>query len=87
MEQIPWPWAWPLLAVHPDIAVQAWPALILDAAAARRWRQGSTIPDDGASGPIRAYDSSGEWLGTGQADAAGTGWRPRKVVAEEESAA
>ncbi len=87
MEQLPWPWAWPLVAIHPDIAVQGWPALILDGEEARRWRQGSAIPDDEARGPIRAYSSTGEWLGTGHADATGMAWRPRKVVAEEESAA
>jgi tRNA pseudouridine55 synthase len=90
MEALPWPWAWPLVAIHPDIPVQDWPALILDAAESRRWQQGSTIPAAGvASGPIRAYDHAGDWLGTGHADPGGAGWRPRKVVAlaEEESAA
>jgi tRNA pseudouridine55 synthase len=88
LEEIAWPWAWPEVAVHPDIPVQEWPALILDEASARRWRQGSTIPaDESASGPIRAYDLHGNWLGTGFADASGSGWRPRKVVAEEGSAA
>ena len=70
-----------------DDAVQGWPALILDAEGARRWRQGTAIPDDDARGPVRAYSSTGEWLGTGHADATGLEWRPRKVVAEEESAA
>ncbi len=77
--------AWPRVAVHPDIPVQGWPALVLAQDAARRWRQGSTIPDaGGAVGPIRAYDVTGEWLGTGEASPDGSGWRPRKVVAEEE---
>lgn len=88
LEEIAWPWAWPAVAVHPDIPVHDWPALILDAAQAQRWRQGSTISSEGiASGPIRAYDHAGDWLGTGHADPGGAGWRPRKVVAEEESAA
>jgi hypothetical protein len=39
-----------------------------------------------AAGPIRAYDVAGNWLGTGHADDAGNGWRPRKVVAEETAA-
>ncbi len=77
------PWAWPWLAVHPDIPVQHWPALILDEAEARRWRQGSPIPATGqATGGIRAYDAAGGWLGTGQADASGSTWRPGKVVSE-----
>jgi tRNA pseudouridine55 synthase len=86
--QMDFPWAWPWVAVHPDVPVQDWPALVLDAVAARRWRQGSPIAADvTARGPIRAYDLAGNWLGTGHADPEGTGWRPRKVVAEEESAA
>jgi tRNA pseudouridine55 synthase len=88
LERIEWPRAWPEVAIHPDVPVQDWPALILDEASARRWRQGATIPSARpAAGPIRAYDLHGDWLGTGFADPGGAGWRPRKVVAEEESAA
>jgi tRNA pseudouridine55 synthase len=88
LENLPWPWAWPEVAVHPDIPIQEWPALILDPPAALRWRQGSIISTtEEASGPIRAYDDKGAWLGTGHADPTGAGWRPRKVVTEEESAA
>ncbi len=88
LSRIELPWAWPWVALHPDIPVQEWPALVLDSDAARRWRQGSTIPDDrGAAGPIRAYDTAGEWLGTGEAAPDGAGWRPRKVVAVEEGSA
>ena len=76
--------AWPWVALHPDIPVQKWPALVLDQDATRRWRQGSAIPDErGAAGPIRVYDTAGEWLGTGDATPDGPGWRPRKVVAAE----
>ena len=79
------PWVWPWVAVHPDISVQDWPALILDADSARRWRQGATIPDAvGARGPIRAYDAGGDWLGTGRAEVDDRGWRPQKVVNEGE---
>ncbi len=88
LEEIAWPWAWPLVALHPDLPVQDWPALLLDEPAALCWRQGSPIAAVGlAAGPIRAYDAGGEWLGTGFADPTGAGWRPRKVVAEEGSAA
>jgi tRNA pseudouridine55 synthase len=84
LEDLPWPWAWPDVAVHPDVPVQAWPALVLDDRAATRWQQGATIPahagQDGAAGPVRAYDIAGRWLGTGYADEAGAGWRPGKVV-------
>lgn len=88
MESLPWPWAWPEVALHPDIPVQAWSALLLGPEDALRWRQGATLSDPaGAQGFVRAYDAQGDWLGTGQADAAGLGWRPKKVVAEEGSAA
>ena len=81
LEELPWPWIWPEVAMHPDVPVQAWPALVLDDLAATRWQQGATIPaHDGAAGLIRAYDEAGRWLGTGYADETGTGWRPGKVV-------
>ena len=88
LTQAEFPRAWPWVAIHPDVPVQEWPALVLDQDAARHWRQGTPIEAlNGARGPIRAYDFAGNWLGTGHADTAGTGWQPRKVVAEEESAA
>lgn len=88
LERLDLPWAWPSIAIHPDVPTQEWPALILDEEGARRWRQGGTIrARGGAEGLIRAYDAAGDWLGTGVADPAGAGWRPRKVVAEEGSAA
>ncbi len=81
------PWAWPRIAVHPDVPVWGWPALVLDRDDARRWQQGSTIAaTTSTAGPIRAYDAEGIWLGTGHADASGSGWRPRKVVAKESAA-
>jgi len=88
LTRIELPWAWPWVAAHPDIPVQSWPALVLDQHDSLRWRQGSPIPADrGASGPIRVYDTGGEWLGTGDATPDGTSWRPRKVISEEGNAA
>lgn len=81
------PWSWPWLAVHPDVPLLEWPALILDEGAARRWSQGMTIPAAGATGPIRVYDTAGNWLGVGYADATGKGWRPHKVVPAGEGSA
>ncbi len=81
LEELPWPWAWPEVAIHPDVPVHDWPALILDDVAATRWQQGATIPAHGSAvGPIRAYDVAGRWLGTGYANDTGAGWRPGKVV-------
>ena len=82
----PLPWSWPWLAAHPDVPLEDWPALILDAEHARRWRQGTPIGGTGADGPIRAYDSAGAWLGMGHADPAGAAWRPTKVVPAETAA-
>ena len=88
LTQVELPWAWPRVAVHPDIPVQTWPALILDEDASRQWRQGSPIPTNrSASGPIRVYDAAGDWLGTGDAMPDGSGWRPRKVVSAEQGSA
>ena len=88
LTRIELPWAWPWVAVHPDIPVQAWPALILDQDASRRWRQGSPISADRTvSGSIRVYDAAGDWLGTGDVTPDRSAWRPRKVVAEEGTAA
>jgi tRNA pseudouridine55 synthase len=87
LARIELPWAWPWVAVHPDIPVQTWPALILDEDASRCWRQGSPIPaacKGKGSGPIRVYDTAGDWLGTGDATPDGSGWQPRKVVAVDE---
>jgi tRNA pseudouridine55 synthase len=81
------PWVWPWIAVHPDAPVLDWPALVLDDAASRRWRQGNPIAATGeAAGPIRAYEVGGNWLGTGHADPAGAAWQPQKVVAAESAA-
>ena len=77
------PWSWPWLAVHPDLPVQEWPAIILDDDETRRWRQGNAIADYAVHGPIRAYATNGEWLGTGRADLTGEVWQPVKVVPAE----
>ena len=77
--------AWPFVAVHPDEALAQWPALLLDAAAARAWAQGKTIADAAArhGARVRAYDAAGDWRGVG-VGAAG-GWQPKKVVSGPES--
>lgn len=83
------PWSWPWVAVHPDAPVLGWSALVLDAGAARLWRQGSPIaPESGtATGHVRAYDADGDWLGTGNAEPETAAWHPHKVVAAPGAAA
>jgi tRNA pseudouridine55 synthase len=76
--------AWPRIAVHPDAALADWPALLLDADAARHWSQGKGIADSGARDgvAVRAYDAAGDWRGIGiGTDGA---WRPKKVVTSTE---
>jgi tRNA pseudouridine55 synthase len=76
--------AWPWVAVHPDAALAAWPALLLDDATARAWEQGKIVADAArADTLVRAYDADGDWRGIG----IGTprGWQPRKVVLSSES--
>jgi tRNA pseudouridine55 synthase len=86
LAESPLPWSWPWLAVHPDLPIQDWPALILDDAETRRWRQGNPIAARTAAGPIRAYAADGEWLGMGHAGPGGSDWHPSKVVPVERAA-
>ncbi|MFN8590465.1 MAG: tRNA pseudouridine(55) synthase TruB [Thermomicrobiales bacterium] len=84
LAESPLPWSWPWLAVHPDAPLLEWPALLLDDAATRLWRQGTPIPDPlPTTGSIRVYDCHGSWLGAGHAAADGAAWQPAKVVPAE----
>jgi tRNA pseudouridine55 synthase len=92
LAEVPLPWAWPEIAVHPDAVLADWPALLLDDAAAAAWCSGGRIPAaavDGSApagiapdGPVRAYAPGGDWLGVGAADPAAGAWRPLKVVGD-----
>nr|MBA3528501.1 tRNA pseudouridine(55) synthase TruB [Propionibacteriaceae bacterium] len=77
---------WSTIAIHPDVALMALPALLLSGEEAIRWQQGKSIPGpsvehgvlDAAS--IRAYDATGQWIGIGVADRDPGNWHPKKVV-------
>jgi tRNA pseudouridine55 synthase len=74
---------WETIAFHPDAVLHDWPAMVLDPRHSTMWRQGKPIPVENASGTVRVYDASGEWLGVGRADDAGLHIQPVKVVSEE----
>ena len=77
---------WREVAHHPDATIHHLPALILSGDDARRWHQGGTVPRDqgeGAGlddGPVRAYDTDGNWIGVGTTAKTRDGWAPAKVV-------
>lgn len=74
---------WPELALHPDVALRDWPAIVLDDAGTLAWRQGKELRvGTGIAGEhCRAYSTDGEWLGLGRFDAERAAWRPEKVIA------
>jgi tRNA pseudouridine55 synthase len=78
--------SWPWLAVHPDSAVGAEPAIICDVEAARSLREGRLVSQATGgrtrtldSGQARAYDPAGHWLGVVKYDRALDAWRPLKL--------
>lgn len=73
---------WPLIAVHPDVAVQDRGAAVIGDEARARWSDGSPLAFAGCAGEIvRVYDGAGAWLGMGQVAPEGHILRPIKVVA------
>ncbi len=76
---------WPAIAHHPDAVLETWPALLLGDEGRTRWFHGlavhagedapAAIPGQGC----RAYDVSGEFMGTGTLGANGNEWKPAKV--------
>ena len=71
---------WPSVAVHPDAGALDLDGLLVGAEDARRFAQGQIVTAEAAaSGPVRAYDEAGAWLGIGAPAADGPGWRPNKV--------
>lgn len=71
---------WDTVSWHPDVAMLGHPALILNASDRDDWLFGRTLQSSGAKGIVRVYDSSGHWLGVGEAGDANGQVRPVKVV-------
>jgi tRNA pseudouridine55 synthase len=76
---------WPRVALHPDAALWAWPALVLDERGRRSLLTGRTVGDvpdgerlDGFR--ARAYDAEGTWLGVVEWESADAAWRPVKMM-------
>ncbi len=74
------PEVWPQVAHHPDVVLEAWPALVLNGTGAQDWRQGKPIATVPSGTRCRAYDEDGTWLGVGSGDHKAGSWRPAKVV-------
>lgn len=74
---------WPELALHPDVALLDWPALIVDEAGVAAWRTGRSLAlgQGTAAERCRVYSTAGDWLGIGRYDATRGAWQPEKVVA------
>lgn len=66
-----------------DAGLQMWPKLELDSATAARVMHGQTVPAPAAHGVTRAYNPAGSLIAIMEADAAGTHWVPRKVLAPQ----
>lgn len=72
---------WADISWHPDTVIASWPALVLTAAEAIKWRNGQMVSDEGvAARQCRAYGSDGDWLGIGVGSLSDRGWRPTKVI-------
>jgi tRNA pseudouridine55 synthase len=75
---------WERIALAPDATALGLDALIIDRAQVVHWEQGKRWEVDAAAGPgpVRVYDSAGNWLGIGEiaVDEGRTELRPRKVV-------
>lgn len=66
-----------------DAGLQMWPKLDLDSAAAARVMHGQTVAAEAVHGVARAYNPAGSLIAIMEADAAGTHWVPRKVLAPQ----
>jgi tRNA pseudouridine55 synthase len=72
---------WPSIALHPDAALEALRAVIIDAKEVADWMNGKALPAPaGDPESVRVYDEHGQWLGIARRSHAGHTWQPHKVV-------
>ena len=72
---------WPSVAVHPDSAMAARGAVVIDASGAANWIKGKALPaPSGDPESVRVYDEQGRWLGIARRSSDGHAWQPHKVV-------
>ncbi|HET9014121.1 MAG TPA: tRNA pseudouridine(55) synthase TruB [Thermomicrobiaceae bacterium] len=78
------PPTWPLMALHPDAALQPDDALALGGAAVESWYHGRPVPipevTEETTPRVRGYTWDGDWLGVASTDQARGLWQPRAVV-------
>lgn len=77
------PQTWPLMAIHPDHALEHEPALILGRNASEAWYHGRSIATEALpknAADARVYHHDGSWLGVASADPSRRAWRPRQVI-------
>ncbi|MDP9359440.1 MAG: tRNA pseudouridine(55) synthase TruB [Chloroflexota bacterium] len=72
---------WAEVALHPDVVLDEWPALILNDAGANDWSRGNAVAALRMEERCRVYDEEGEWLGVGAGHPETQAWRPTKVTA------
>lgn len=72
---------WESIALHPDMALTEWPALVMTDVEEQGWRHGQWLTVEGASDVrgIRVYDSAGHWRGLAE-PAEGALWKPTRVI-------
>jgi tRNA pseudouridine55 synthase len=71
---------WARVARQPDVALLDHAAIALSPREQADWLLGRQVPAYGASGTVRVYDATGNWLGVGVLDPETTMVQPVKVV-------
>jgi tRNA pseudouridine55 synthase len=71
---------WERVARHPDVALVDHAAIVMSAEEQADWSFGRQVPAYGATGTVRVYDATGNWLGVGVLDPDTAMVRPVKVV-------
>jgi tRNA pseudouridine55 synthase len=74
-------WFWEDVAVHPDMAINIDPAIVLSEAETIRWSHGQSISRSLIRDETRArvYDSDGHWRGVARQSEVGI-WNPWRVI-------
>jgi tRNA U55 pseudouridine synthase TruB len=84
LEEAPLAEEWERIAIAPDATVSGLDAVVIDSSLVLPWEQGKRwqIDAEHSAGPVRVYDSAGNWLGIGEiaVEERQTELRPRKVI-------
>jgi len=73
---------WETIAEHPDMAIAAWPAIVMTEEQSVDWSFGRDLEVAVESDEhlARVYDSAGHWRGIAKRSS-GTTWSPLRVIA------